>query len=714
MVLVIMLALSSWLRAATVIWVSDTRVAGREQGWIDVLEANGYTVDLSFQNQEGRVLDAAELEVLNAADLIIIARDMLSAEYSGGTEPTEWNSLTTPLIMVNGWLPGSERWKWLAVSTNVERAISNIEAVAPNHPVFTGVALDANNQVDMLTSSCQFTDTTDPGNGTLIARNVSDGDVWIVEWTAGQEFYPGSGQVAGGQRMLLVAGNQPSPGEYNLTAEGEKVFLNAVRYMLGIKQLKAYNPMPADGAVHEDTWVSLGWSPGDSAVSHDVYLGDSFDDVNDGAPYTFRGNQANTTVLVGFAGFPYPDGLAPGTTYYWRIDEVNEAEPNGPWRGDVWSFSIPPRTAYSPDPADDAESVDLNAVLTWKPGFGAKLHHVYFGDSLDDVNSAGGALPQGVTTYDPGPLELARTYYWRVDEFDAVNTYKGGVWSFTTEGTAASPNPVKGAVDVSPTPILTWAPSDLAASHDVYFGADADTVKNAGKTSPEYRGTRVLGDEHYDAGRLELETTYYWRIDEVNSTHPDSPWLGNVWSFTTGAFLVVDDFESYNDIEPPDPASNRIFDNWIDGFGTTTNGALVGNDLPPYAEQTIVHGGSQSMPYAYDNNLKTSEATMTLVYPRDWTEEGVARLSLWFRGAMGNSAERMFVALNGNAVVYHDDPAVAQTDQWTLWVIDLQAFADQGVNLANINTITIGFGTKNSPAASGTGTMYLDDIRLIR
>ena len=105
---------------------------------------------------------------------------------------------------------------------------------------------------------------------------------------------------------------------------------------------------------------------------------------------------------------------------------------------------------------------------------------------------------------------------------------------------------------------------------------------------------------------------------------------------------------------------------------------------------------------------------MTLVSVRDWTEEGVTKLSLWFIGDAGNSAERMFVALNGNAVVYHDDPAVTQTGRWTEWVIDLQAFADQGAALTNVNSITIGFGTKNSPAAGGTGTMYFDDIRLIR
>jgi hypothetical protein len=275
---------------------------------------------------------------------------------------------------------------------------------------------------------------------------------------------------------------------------------------------------------------------------------------------------------------------------------------------------------------------------------------------------------------------------------------------------ANSPFPRNGAVGVNLMSLLTWKPGDFAASHDVYFGTDPNAVKNATTASPEYKGNKPLADPNYDPGKLAWDTAYYWRIDEVNSANPASPWKGSLWSFSTGAFLLVDDFESYNDIDPPGAGSNRIFDKWVDGFGTTTNGALVGNSLPPYAEPTVVHGNAQSMPYTYDNNLKTSEATMTLVYPRDWTEEGVKRLSLWFRGAAANAAEKMYVALNGTAVVYHDNPNATQIATWTEWVIDLQAF--QGVNPTNVNTLTIGFGTKGSPTAGGTGKMYFDDIRL--
>ncbi len=474
----------------------------------------------------------------------------------------------------------------------------------------------------------------------------------------------------------------------------------------------AWGPDPADGALHPDTWVNISWKPGGFAVSHDVYLGDNFDNVNDGTEDTFRGNQAETFFVAGFPGFAYPDGLVPGTTYYWRVDEVNDTEPNSPWKGDVWSFSIPPKTAYYPDPADGAELVDLTASLSWTGGFGAKLHTVFFGDNFDDVSNAAGGLPQGTTTYTPGPLKTGKTYYWRVDEFDIIDTFKGDVWSFTTEGAVVSLKPSNGAVDVKQTQILSWSPGDFAASHEVYFGADKEVVRNADTGSPEYKGTRDLGSQSYDPGKLEWDTTYYWRVDEVNNTNPDSPWIGPVWSFTTANFLIVDDFESYNDIDPPDPGSNRIFEAWADGYDIPTNGALVGNELPPYAEQSIVHSGIQSMPYIYDNSVGNSEATHTLTYPRDWTEKGVTTLTIWFRGNSDNAAETLYVALNGNAVVNHDNSNAAQLEEWTEWNIDLQVFADQGVNLANVNTIALGLGNRNNPVAGGSGKMYFDDIRL--
>jgi hypothetical protein len=528
-----------------------------------------------------------------------------------------------------------------------------------------------------------------------------------------------TGELVPPQLPLRIGHRNGSTHYYNGIIDEVRIYnhaLTEVEILAAMEGGKGYpyalGPVPKDTALHADTWVNLSWRAGDYAVSHDVYLGDNYDDVNEGSGDTFRGNQTDTFFVAGFPGFPYPDGLVPGTTYYWRIDEVNDTEPNSPWKGDVWSFSIPPKTAYFPDPADGAELVDTDIQLKWTGGFGSKLHTVFFGDNFNDVSNATEGIPQGTTTYPPGPLKTGKTYYWRVDEFDIIDTYKGDVWSFTTQGAVVSLKPSNGAVDVKQTQILTWSPGEAATSHEMYFGIDKEVVRDADTSSPEYKGTRDLGAETYDPGKLEWDTTYYWRVDEVNNTNPDSPWIGPVWSFTTANFLIVDDFESYNDLDPTDPDSNRIFNAWIDGYDNPENGSLVGYDTPPFAEQTIVHSGSQSMPLFYDNSVGYSEATLTLTYPRDWTENGVTTLTIWFRGNSDNAAEPMYVALNDSAVVTHDNPDAAQITTWTQWNIDLQAFSDQGVNLANVDTIALGLGNRSNPLAGGSGTMYFDDIRL--
>lgn len=477
-------------------------------------------------------------------------------------------------------------------------------------------------------------------------------------------------------------------------------------------------PDPADGAVIKDDWVPLGWEPGDYAASHNIYIGQDSDEVLTGAGDTFRANQTNTDYAVGFVGFPYPDGLEKGTTYYWRIEDV-EADGVTTHSGPVWSFRIAPRTAFGPNPADGTESVDPNIVLKWESGFGTILfHNVIFGDDYNTVNNAVGGIVQGMPNYRPGTLKPAKTYYWRVDEFLGFETLKGEVWSFSTPGAVGSPNPYVGAENVNQTTILRWVAGDDAGSHQVYFGTDKAAVSSATTASPEYKGNKNLADVQYDPGSLMAGMSYYWRIDEVNNLNPNSPWKGGIWSFTTADYLVVDDWESYNDIDPPNPGSNTIFAYWMDGFfSPNENGALIGYDppQPSYTDVTVVHGGKQSMPYSYDITGKYSEATLVLDSPRNWTASDVSILTIWFHGDFTNDAAPIYVEISNNtgapAVVTHEDPAATQIHTWTRWDIPLQTFADKGINLADVNTITIGIGSQTNPPG-GTGKMYFDDIGL--
>ena len=88
-------------------------------------------------------------------------------------------------------------------------------------------------------------------------------------------------------------------------------------------------------------------------------------------------------------------------------------------------------------------------------------------------------------------------------------------------------------------------------------------------------------------------------------------------------------------------------------------------------------------------------------------------------GIESNAAEPLYVAVSNSAgspaVVVHDDPAAAYIVTWTEWVIPLQAFADQGINLTNVDRIAIGLGTQgNMTVPGGSGKMYIDDISLYR
>jgi hypothetical protein len=247
------------------------------------------------------------------------------------------------------------------------------------------------------------------------------------------------------------------------------------------------------------------------------------------------------------------------------------------------------------------------------------------------------------------------------------------------------------------TVLLSWQPGDKAAQHKVLFGSEPNALAELGTVTETSIASPVV----------DVNSTYFWKVDEINTDGTVTE--GAVWSFTTANFLIIDDMEAYNDLDPADPLSNRIFNAWIDGYDDPTNGSLVGNDMPPFAEQTIVHGGNQSMPMFYDNSAAAkSEATLTLTSSRDWTIKGVDTLTIWYIGGSSNAAEQMYVTLNGTAKVDNDNPDAATTTSWTPWNIPLQAFADQGVNLTNVNSIALGL----SSVTGGTGTMYFDDIRL--
>ncbi|MBP7051332.1 MAG: hypothetical protein KBE65_09985 [Phycisphaerae bacterium] len=195
------------------------------------------------------------------------------------------------------------------------------------------------------------------------------------------------------------------------------------------------------------------------------------------------------------------------------------------------------------------------------------------------------------------------------------------------------PTPANGVVDVVQDGALSWEAGEQAEQHEVYFGEDANAVATADTSSPLFMGKQ--SGTTFDAGNLDWNKTYYWRVDEVGASET---WKGNVWSFTTANFLLIDGFESYNDDD------NRIYDAWLDGYLDKSSGSQVGyidSAYGTFGETTIIHGGKQSMPLLYNNTGSPyySEATMSFASAQDLSAHEANTISVFFRGIAPSFAQ---------------------------------------------------------------------------
>jgi len=516
---------------------------------------------------------------------------------------------------------------------------------------------------------------------------------------------------------------------------------------------KAQNPVPEDGATDVPRDIALAWTAGEFAAVHNVYLGTDFAEVNNAT--------AGSAISTGQAEATYEpaSALAYGQTFYWRIDEVNAPPDATVFKGDTWSFTVEPyaypvqpvaATASSvqegmgPENTINGSGLDADGRHGTEPkemwlSAGVqpnwiqyefdqpyKLYELHVWNSNQLIESFIGFGAKGVTieasldgetwTALEGVPEFARAtgmpgyeHNTTVDLGGVVAKYvrltiNSGWGSLPQAGLAEvrffsvpvyarQPEPAAGAANVALNPALNWRPGREAASHVVYFSADADAVANG--TAP----SKTVTDHSFLPATLDLDTAYAWRVDEVNEAMDPSVYQGAVWTFTTQAFAVVDDMESYNDDD------NRIYDAWIDGLtDAAKGGSQVGYDVSPFAEKDIVHGGGQSMPLIYSNTGSAlSEATITFAAPQNWTASGIKSLSLYFQGEPDNTGT-LYLKINNTKVAYSGAASDISKAAWTPWNVDLSTI---GGNVSNVTKLTIGV-----EGTGAQGTLYIDDIRL--
>ncbi len=541
----------------------------------------------------------------------------------------------------------------------------------------------------------------------------------------------------------------------------------------------ASNPIPFDGESDVDRGVALIWKPGVTATQHDVFFGSNADDVDSATPTAdpcsvYMGPQVSNTYAVGRLDF--------GKTYYWRVDEItpDKTIKGKTWQFTVEPFAHPldteqiTATASSsnsagegPERTVDASGLDgdglhgaeeitmwlssgtsaseawikyefdnmylLNQMLVWnynstlEPFVGLGVKDVTIdtstngsdwaalGEKHQFAQAPGAAGYAANTVVDLGDVPLKAVRLSIASNWgEFLMQYGLSEVRFTLIPLSARlPNPASGSAGLDTDVTLSWRKGRQAAVHDVYLSADEQAVID--ETAP----ITAVSETRYGISKLDLGVTYYWKVNEANEVEDPVLWAGDVWSFTVIEYLIVDDFESYNDFNPDDPNSNRIFFTWADGWQVPTNGSVVGYDEAPFCEQTIVHGGNQSMPLYYDNTgtAVTSEAGRTWDVPQDWTANGIKQLSVVVRGQETNNPDVLYVGIQDaagkRAVINHPDGAdVVLATSWSEWMTNLQDAAAQGVDLTRVKTLYVGVGDQNNLTQRGTGLVYIDDIRV--
>ncbi len=514
----------------------------------------------------------------------------------------------------------------------------------------------------------------------------------------------------------------------------------------------AHDPAPSDQATDVLRDTTLRWMAGETAATHDVYFGTVFDDVNTAS----RANPLGVLVSQGQSDASYdPAGLLEfGTTYYWRIDEVNAPPDSTIFRGEVWSFTTEPyaypiagiiatsnaTSGATAGPqntvngsgldAADGHSTDASDMWLGLPagddpvyiqyefdkvyklyemwvwnynvefelvlGFGLKNVTIeYSADGADwtalgDVELAKAPASAGYAHNSVVDLQGAAARYVRL----TVNSNWGMLAQYGLSEVRFFYVPVQ-AREPQPADAATSIDPDTVLSWRA--GREATSHEVYFGTSPEELLLVDTVDQASSTpGELDLGATYYWRVDEIG----EETWVGEVWSFSTLEYVAVDGFEDYNDdLE----AGTTIFDTWLDGWVNET-GSTVGYLNAPFAERTIVHSGVQSMPLQYDNSGSSSysETERQFEEPQDWTANGIKSLSLYFRGAADNTGQ-MYVKINNTKIAYNGDPADIAKTVWLPWNIDLSAVG----SLRNVTTLIIGIEGSGSK-----GILYIDDIRL--
>jgi regulation of enolase protein 1 (concanavalin A-like superfamily) len=731
LLLLLSLCVITSVNAQTIVWVTmdwdaDSDGVNDSQEWVDLLTDEGYTID--FRPAYWDELTEDKVVELNAFDLVIVSATTQSGVLvTDAAEASLWNSVTAPMLNCCTYALRSTRFNWVnngdatLPNNNGDQGSPLMQVIEPKHPIFKGIPLDPNNQVQVAdptlgSGHCTFIGTANAGNGTLIAKTVGDEWLWIAEWKEGVEFYNGCDTYATNLRMTFsiggheVAGNgrdvNPARG-YNLTDEGWRLYLNTVQYMLGMSIIpgQARRPKPVDGMRDAPRDAVLNWKPGIYAATHNVYFGTDFNDVNEASETDPRG------VLVSpnqDANSYDPPGLLDwNQTYYWRVDEVNAPTSPGIYKGRIWSLTVTNFTIV--DNFEDYDDANNIIYYTWEDYY---------------VNSTG----MTVGYFDPPFAERSivhsgsQAMYMHYDNDGTVNEgtdYEQSGTLFYSEAER------------------TWADAqdwtkDGAASLTIWFRGllPPGTFTEGPPITMTAGGTDIwdTADQfHFAYKQLSGEGSITARVDSISNTDPWAKAGVMIRELlepgSTHAMIVVtpgngvslqrrvnagagSDETTVTEITAPQwvrvtRSGNTLTGEYsANGSNWTTLGSV---DIAMLADVYI------GLCLTSHNVNATCTAEFSNV-----TTDGTGQWQSQDIGVESNIGEQLYAVLQddtGNSVIVNYlDPAATNITIWTPWSIPFSTFT--GVNLQSITKLTIGVGDRASTQPNGAGDLYIDDIRL--
>ena len=677
-------------RTAAMIVSSADLSLGFDQPMHDRLVALGYAVTVVTSTEVG---SGFTIDEANTYDLLLVS------ESIGSSSADPLIGTTTPVMHNESY--GWDNWSLTTGADMHWVSGASVEIVDDAHPIAAMAGVRTGPMTFFSTAASWTTDSVGalaPGAELIAQIDEAGSDVAIIfavdEGTPLVGGSPAPNRIAG----FSIPGNNVYATSA-MTNEAWALFDATVRWLTrSVLPTVAKAPDPVDTATDVPRDAVLSWGPGDSADTHDVYFGTNFDDVNEASRAEPRG------VLVSQsqdANAYEPGPLAYGTTYYWRIDEVNAPPDSTIFKGPVWSLGTEPY-AYPAenvvvtsngvsdnDPQNTVDGSGLNEAgqhstqpddmwlatppegetlwiqyefqrvlklhelrvwnynVVFEPvlGFGFKDVTIEYStdgvewmvlDETQFTQATARSDYEANTTVDMGGV-AARYVRLTAHSGYGIAAQNGlsEVRFMYIPAQAREPQPANGAGDVDPTRTLSWRAGRQAASHEVYLGTDPDGLSLAA----------AVDRASYTPGDLKFGRTYYWQIVEVNEADETPAWDGDIWSFSTQEYALIDGFETYNDdVE----AGTAIFDAWLDGW-INDNGSTVGYLMAPFAEKVIVRSGSQSMPIQYDNTAAPfySEAERTFDAPQDWTGNGADTFVLHVRGNAPDFVE----AANGDIVM---------------------------------------------------------------